>query len=136
MLPRRENGEMSKTVMIKSQVIYQLILGHIQIFGFLLLGEGLNFIIPLPATILGLLCCCLYCVILRKVPTSLEYTSKLLLQYMPIFFIPLVVTIPLVWQQLQHFWPVCLLAIVFSTLFTMTTIAKLSDKLFTHSHKQ
>jgi putative effector of murein hydrolase LrgA (UPF0299 family) len=122
--------------MIKSELIYLLILGHIQIFGFLLLGEGLSLIIPLPATILGLLCCCLYCVILRKVPPSLEYTSKLLLQYMPIFFIPLVVTIPLFWQQLQNFWPLCLVAITFSTVLTMTTIGKLSDKLSSDSSKQ
>lgn len=108
--------------------LLSLLFGLAQLTIMLLLAKFLAEFIPLPASIIGLLICCLYCILLKGIPPSLELAGGLLLQYMPLFFIPLIVGIPLYWQELQSVWFVCLIALIVSTIISMTITAKLTDK--------
>ena len=104
-------------------------LGFFQIFLYLLIGELLSTLIPLPAAIIGLIACCGACLLLQKVPESLDITSSFLLRNMAMFFIPYVVTITLFWPALADYWLACLLALFISTLVTLSLTSIVSDKL-------
>ncbi|MCJ8294094.1 MAG: CidA/LrgA family protein [Colwellia sp.] len=104
-------------------------LGFCQVFLYLLIGELLSALIPLPPAIIGLIACCGACLLLQKVPESLDIASKFLLKNMAIFFIPYVVTITLFWPALADYWLACLLALFISTLITLSLTSIVSDKL-------
>lgn len=108
--------------------LLSLSFGLAQLIIILLLAKFLAEFIPLPASIIGLIICCSYCVVLKGIPPSLELAGGLLLQYMPLFFIPLIVGLPLYWQELQSVWFICLIALVVSTVISMIVSAKLTDK--------
>lgn len=104
-------------------------LGFCQIFLYLLIGELLSVFMPLPPAIIGLMFCCGSCLLMKKVPKSLNIASSFLLKNMAIFFIPYVVTITLFWPALADYWHICLTALFISTLVTLSLTSIVSDKL-------
>lgn len=107
--------------------LFKLTFGLAQLAVMLLMAKGLSNYIPLPASILGLMLCCAYCVALGGVPKSLEIAGNLLLKYMPLFFVPLVVAIPIYWPELKGAWFACLVALVLSTLLSMSVTAQITQ---------
>jgi len=105
------------------------VFGFFQVFLYLLMGEGLGILLPLPPAIIGLVICYSSCLVMKKVPLSLNLASNFLLKHMAIFFIPYVVTITLFWPLLATHWLACLLALFISTLVTLSVTCMLSDKL-------
>lgn len=122
-------------IMLKLKNIHLILLGFCQICLYLLLGQWLSVLIPLPAAIIGLLICCGVCFTLKRVPLPLELTSNILLKNMALFFIPYVVTITLYWPELKDYWLVCLTALFISTLVTLAITSLLCDKLIAHTPK-
>ncbi|ALO33832.1 hypothetical protein CMT41_03160 [Colwellia sp. MT41] len=118
-----------KNKIAKLKKLHLTVLGFCQIFIYLLMGELLSALIPLPAAIIGLIACCAACILLKQVPESLDIASRFLLKNMAIFFIPYVVTITLFWPALADYWLACLLALFISTLVTLAVTSLLSDKL-------
>lgn len=110
------------------KTFYTLAFGLLQLVIILLIARLLGNYVPLPTSILGLIICCLYCLALGGIPPSLEAAGGLLLKYMPLFFIPLVVGIPIFWSELNNVWLICLLALIISTVLSMVVTAKLADR--------
>ena len=106
----------------------KLSFGLAQLVIMLIAAKFLAEFIPLPSSILGIIICCFYCIALKGIPPSLELAGTILLKYMPLFFIPLIVGIPLYWMELQNAWLICLVALVVSTVISMIVTAKLTDK--------
>jgi holin-like protein len=123
-------------MMRKIKNTYLTLLGFSLLFLYLLLGQWLSSIIPLPVAIIGLIICASVCFILKKVPVSLELASNLLLKNMALFFIPYVVTITLYWPQFKEYWLVCFIALLLSTLVTLVITSLLCDKLVEHNKNQ
>lgn len=121
--------------MLKRAKLQLTLLGFCQIILYLLIGEFLSTLIPLPPAIIGLMACCGTCILLKKVPESLNIASNFLLRNMAIFFIPYVVTITLFWPALVDYWLACLLAIFISTLITLSLTSIFSDRLIERTTK-
>jgi len=125
--------KITSKMMLKLKKTQLILLGFCHIFLYLLLGQWLSILIPIPAAIIGLVICTSICLFLKKVPVSLELASNLLLKNMAILFIPYVVTITLYWPELKESWLVCLAALFLSTLVTLAITSLLCDKLVDHS---
>jgi holin-like protein len=121
--------KLTPTMIQNIQNIQLILLGFCHICLYLLLGQWLSSLIPLPSAIKGLVICTSVCFILKKVPLPLELASNFLLKNMAIFFIPYVVTITLFWPELKEYWLVCLAALLLSTLVTLAITSLLCDKL-------
>jgi holin-like protein len=122
------SSKMSKAVR-KIKNLQLTLFGFFQVFLYLLVGEYMSLLIPLPPAIIGLLLCCGACLLMKKVPLSLDLASRFLLKNMAIFFIPYIVTISLFWLALAGYWFACLLALFISTLLTLIITSVVSDKL-------
>lgn len=121
--------------MKKIKQLRLIFLGFCQVFLYLFMGELLGTLIPLPPAIIGLMICCGACLLMRKVPESLNIASNFLLKNMAIFFIPYVVTITLFWPELADYWFACLVALFISTLITLSFTSMVSDKLIERARK-
>ncbi|NQY50254.1 MAG: CidA/LrgA family protein [Colwellia sp.] len=126
---RKLSAKIIPKLVSKLKKLKLISLGFCQIFLYLLIGELLSTLIPLPPAIIGLIACCGACLLLQKVPESLDIASSFLLKNMAIFFIPYVVTITLFWPALADYWLACLLALFISTLITLSLTSIVSDKL-------
>lgn len=126
---RKLSAKIIPKLVSKLKKLKLISLGFCQLFLYLLIGELLSTLIPLPPAIIGLIACCGACLLLQKVPESLDIASSFLLKNMAIFFIPYVVTITLFWPALADYWLACLLALFISTLITLSLTSIVSDKL-------
>lgn len=90
------------------------------------IGEILNKIIPLhvPACIYGLLIL-FFCLKTKIIPLySVKYTAKLLIEIMPLMFIPAAVELIDVWHLMQNVWLQYLTLTVVSTIIVMAVTGK------------
>ena len=116
------------TLKTSANKVKLLLLGFLMILLLLGAGQLLNIFLPLPAPVLGLLLCALFCALLGGVPKPLLMISQLLLSNMALFFLPLIVSATLYIDMIKAIWLPILLSLVFSTLVAIAITAKLADR--------
>lgn len=95
------------------------------ILGFLILGDSLEAYLqlPVPGSVLGLMGLFSFLVIKKHIPQPLEQTSQSILQFLPLYFVPVGVGVITLLPELSTQWPYLTLVLLLSTMISLAFTA-------------
>ena len=118
--------EMADTVLTHLAAILVLI-------GTYQLGELAYVILPLPATINGLLILLFMFIIYGQIPDFLARTVPLYLKHMSLFFVPAVMAVWLYQQAVLEYWHALVLSLVVTTILSMLLVLWVAHRCLTNT---
>lgn len=109
-----------------ARFVYILVLFSLALAGRWLVNY---FSIPLPAPLLGLAVLFSALCALKGVPNGLIWSSRLLLRYLSLFFIPITVAVITFKSQLSAHWQIITFTLIVSTLLSLVLTAIITKKM-------
>jgi len=91
------------------------------------------FSIPLPAPLLGLAVLFAALCVLKGVPEGLVWSSRLLLKYLSLFFIPITVAVITFKSQLSAHWQIITFTLIASTILSLILTALITKNMLAKS---